>query len=319
MRRTDYRLLVLNAQERRIFMKKKLVSIMIAGAMALCLAGCGGNTAQSGSSSENSGSSLGDLLNSAVGDAVNSAVDEANSALGDAAEQINGALNEVNDAVESVGEGTDVMSYADYAAAELDSEVTVVTYVQDHQSWWDNKITVYTQDQDGAYFLYELPCSEEDAEKLVPGTKIKVKGYKSEWSGEVEITDSTFEFVEDGDSFIASAQDLTDKLGTDELINYQNVFASFNNLTVVARPSGNAFDYKWDNSGSHDENSDLYFDVQDAAGNTYTFTVESYLRDNTTAVYGTVENLSVGDVINCEGFVYWYEGVNPHITSVTVQ
>jgi hypothetical protein len=41
--------------------------------------------------------------------------------------------------------------------------------VQATQSWWDNKITVYAQDQDGAYFLYEMACSEEDAAKLVPG------------------------------------------------------------------------------------------------------------------------------------------------------
>ena len=27
----------------------------------------------------------------------------------------------------------------------------------------------------------------------------------------------------------------------------------------------------------------------------------------------------VGDVIDMEGFLYWYEGVNPHITSVTVK
>ena len=27
--------------------------------------------------------------------------------------------------------------------------------------------------------------------------------------------------------------------------------------------------------------------------------------------------LQIGDVIDMEGFLYWYEGVNPHITSVT--
>ncbi len=46
-----------------------------------------------------------------------------------------------------------VMSYAEYDAAELNSEVTVETYVQAKQSWWDNKATFYTQDKDGAYFL----------------------------------------------------------------------------------------------------------------------------------------------------------------------
>ncbi|MCR4618156.1 MAG: hypothetical protein K5669_08235 [Lachnospiraceae bacterium] len=283
-------------------MKKKIASIVLASAMALSLAACGAK----------------DAANEVVEDtqaAVEEVAEEAAEAVTEAAEEVK---EEVTEAVETVEEA-EAMSYADYAAAELDTEVTVVTYVQAHQSWWEDKVTVYTQDADGAYFLYELACSEEDAAKLTEGTKIKVHGFKSEWSGEVEITDATFEFVEDGDTFVAEATDLTDKLGTDELINYQNQKAAFNGLTVVARESGNAVDYKYDNSGSHDENSDLYFDVQDANGNVYTFTVESYLCDNTTDVYATVEGLNVGDVIDCEGFVYWYEGVNPHITSVTVK
>jgi len=30
-----------------------------------------------------------------------------------------------------------------------------------------------------------------------------------------------------------------------------------------------------------------------------------------------VQGLNSGDKIDMEGFLYWYEGVNPHITSVT--
>jgi len=26
----------------------------------------------------------------------------------------------------------------------------------------------------------------------------------------------------------------------------------------------------------------------------------------------------VGDVVNVEGYLYWYEGVNPHITAISV-
>ena len=48
-------------------------------------------------------------------------------------------------------------------------------------------------------------------------------------------------------------------------------------------------------------------------------TVESYLCDNTTDVYNAVKNLKIGDTVDMEGFLYWYEGVNPHITSVTVK
>ena len=290
-------------QERRNIMKKKIVSVLLASAMALSLAACGANDAADTAAEETA----------AVEEAATEAAEDVQETTEEVAENVEEATEEV--AADSEG----VMSYADYAAADLDTEVTVVTYVQAHQSWWDGKVTVYTQDADGAYFLYELPCSEEDAAKLTEGTKIKVTGFKSEWSGEVEITDSSFEFVEDGDTFVAEAVDLTDKLASEELVNYQNQKVAFKGLTVVARESGNAVDYKYDNSGSHDENSDLYFDVQDADGNVYTFTVESYLCDNTTDVYAAVEALEVGDVIDCEGFLYWYEGANPHITSVTVE
>ena len=48
------------------------------------------------------------------------------------------------------------------------------------------------------------------------------------------------------------------------------------------------------------------------------FVIEAYLCDNTTDVYAAVKNLQIGDVVDMEGFLYWYEGVNPHITSLTV-
>ena len=93
--------------------------------------------------------------------------------------------------VETEAAAPAAMTHEEYIAAELDSEVVIETYVQGNQSWWDNKITVYCQSEDGAYFLYELACSEEDAAKLVPGTKIRVNGFKGEWAGEVEVMDGT--------------------------------------------------------------------------------------------------------------------------------
>ena len=204
-----------------------------------------------------------------------------------------------------------LMTYADYALAEIDAPVYVETYVQAHQSWWNDKITVYAQSEDGAYFIYELACSEEDAAKLVPGTKIAVKGYKSEWSGEVEITDATFEILE-ADPFIAEPEDVTAKLGTDELIDDQNKLVAFKGMTVEAYDeSGAAFAYK----NAENKTDDLYFKVS-KDGKTYDFCVEFYLCGQDTEVYKAVEALQVGDVIDLEGFLYWYNGANPHITSV---
>lgn len=198
------------------------------------------------------------------------------------------------------GEG--VMTYEEYVAAEIDSEVVIEAYVQDHQSWWDNKITVYAQDMDGAYFMYEMACPEEDAEKLVPGTKIKVTGYKAEWQGEVEIVDATFEILEG--EYIAEAVDVTEFLGTDELINYQNQFVSFKGMTLTN------VEYK---NGQPGDDIYLTMSLNDVE---YSFCVEFYLRDTESEVYQTVATLNVGDVVDVEGFLYWYEDMNPHVTSI---
>ncbi len=243
---------------------KKLLALMLSGALVLAMAGCG---------------------------------------------------NKAGDAdVKSEG----VMTHAEYVAAEMDSQVVVETYVQAKQSWWENKATVYTQDKDGAYFLYEMACSEEDYAKLTPGTKIKVTGYKGEWAGEVEIMDGTFEIMEG--NYVAEAVDATAWLGTDDLIKHQNEFVAFKGMTIEASKDadGNdvAFLYNWDGSGQ--DGNDLYFNAS-VNGQTYNFVIESYLCDNTTEVYSTVKNLKIGDVVDMEGFLYWYEGVNPHITAVTVK
>ena len=204
------------------------------------------------------------------------------------------------------GCGSKAMSHADFMAAEMDSEVVIETYVQNHQSWWDNKITVYCQSEDGAYFLYELACSEEDAAKLVPGTKIVVTGTKGEWAGEVEVMDGTFEFAKGNDTYIAEPLAVTAMLGTDELIAHQNELASFKGMTVEA------IEYKNGEPGD-----DIYLTLG-KDGASYSFCVEVYLTDPSSDVYTTVGTLEVGNVVDVEGFQYWYEGVNPHITAISV-
>jgi len=197
-----------------------------------------------------------------------------------------------------------VMTYAEYDAAAMDAEVVIEAYVQATQSWWDNKITAYLQDPDGAYFCYEMACSEEDAAKLTKGTKIKVTGTKGQWAGEIEIMDAKFEFVE-SEAWVAEATDVTDLLGKDELIKHQNKYVTFKGLTV------SKVEYKNGEPGD-----DIYVTVS-KDGAEYSFCVERYLTDPDTAVYKAVGELQAGDTVDVEGFLYWYEGVNTHITGVT--
>lgn len=219
-------------------------------------------------------------------------------------------------------EAKTVLAYEEYALAEMETEVTVETYVQAKQGWWENNgvgnATFYTQAEDGAYFLYNMPISKEDYDLLVPGTKIRVTGYKAEWAGEVEITEAVYEILE-ADPFIAEPMDVTDLLATDNLIDYQNMKIAVKGAKIVAKKDANgndaAFLYNWDGSGQAGSNCDLYFDVE-VNGAVYTFTVESYLCGEDTEVYQAVTALNIGDVVDLEGFLYWYNGANPHITAV---
>ena len=279
---------------------KKYLALILALAMVFALAACG-QSAQPAATEAPAASE------EPVAEAEEAAPAEESAAEEPAAEE----------AAEEAPAEVALMSYAEFAAAAIDDPVCVETYVQAKQSWWDNKATVYTQDQDGAYFLYNMGCSEEDYAKLVPGQKIRITGYKADFQGEIEIADATFELLEG--NYIAPAVDITEYLGTDELINFQNRFVSFTGMTVAASQDadGNdvAFLYKWNGSGQ--EGDDLYFNVE-INGNTYTFTVESYLRDQNTEVYQAVKNLNIGDKIDMTGYAYWYDTLNPHIISVTV-
>jgi len=201
-----------------------------------------------------------------------------------------------------------VMTYAEFMAAETDAKVCIESYIQANQAWWSDegqgKVTIYLQDETGAYFAYEVLCSEEDSAKLVPGTKVRITGDKAVWSGEVEIMNGTIEFLE-GDPFIAEATDVTALLGTEELE------AEMNKLVTIKGMTFKALSYKdseWD--------KDIYVTFT-LNGADYDFCVESYLTGPDTDLYKAVESLKEGDVVNVEGFLYWYEGPNTHITSIT--
>ena len=214
------------------------------------------------------------------------------------------------------GEG--VMTYEQYIAAAVDDKVVIEAYVQDKQSWWEDKAVVYLQDADGGYLAYNLACTQDEYNtKLVKGAKIRVEGNKADYHGEIEISDGKFTLLEG--NWVATATDVTSLLAKEaDLAKKMNQFVAFKGMTVEASQDadGNdaAFLYKWNGTGS--DGDDLYFNVS-VDGNTYTFLVESYLRGADTDVYKAVKALKVGDKIDMEGFLYWYDGVNPHIISVT--
>ena len=211
----------------------------------------------------------------------------------------------------------EVMSYADFMAAEVDDPVVIEAYVQAKQAYasdWSNT-SVYLADQDGAYFAYRLACTQEEYDALVPGAKIRVTGFKAEWAGEIEIAEGcTFELIDGADTYLVDPVDVTELLGTDALAEHMNQLVTIKGVTVAESEGGVAFLYNWDGSG--EDGSDLYFNVT-LGENTYNFTVESDLCPAGSEVYETVKGLNVGDTIDLVGFLYWYEGPQPHICAIT--
>jgi hypothetical protein len=219
-------------------------------------------------------------------------------------------------AANPVEESSDVMSHAQYAAAAEGSIVVIETYVQATESWWDGKVTVFAQSPDGAYYIYNMACSEADAAKLVPGTKIRVTGWKSSWSGLVEIVDGSFTFMS-GSSWIAEPADFAALLAGKELESHMSERIDVTGATVLDKGNGKACFYGWDNYGTDGE-CDLYFDLN-INGTVCTFVVRRYLTAPGSEVYEAVKNLKVGDTVDIQGFLYWYEGPQPFITSIAVK
>ena len=281
---------------------KKAIVIMLTGAMMLAAVACGGGSSNSAPAQE-------------------SKTEEAKPAE-ETQETVESTVEEPEQTEPNIPE--DAMSFEDYMAAATDTEVVVQGSIQGKQNYFvkddQGKASIYLQDQNGgAYFIYELPCTEKEYELMEIGKTIKVKGYKSEWSGEIEVIDiETWMFV-DGD-YIAEAEDVTALLGTDDLAAKMNKKVLFKGMKVepIKDKDNNdvAFIYNYDGSGT--EGDDLYFNVS-VNGQTYTFTVESYLCGPDTEIYKAVKDFHNGDVIDLEGFLYWYNGPNPHITAVLAQ
>ena len=209
-----------------------------------------------------------------------------------------------------------LMSYADFAAAELDTAVTVESFLQAKQEYnaeYGNT-SLYLQDEEGAYFVYRLACTQEEYDALTVGQKLKVTGFKSEWAGEVEITDAKVEALE-ADPWQAEPLNADDVWGTVDMIANQNRLVSFTDAVVEAYDEeGAAFAYQ----NPEEKSGDLYFKVT-KGDTTYEFCVETALVSADSDLYKTVEGLQVGDKVDLEGFLYWYEGPNLHTTGMGVK
>lgn len=188
---------------------------------------------------------------------------------------------------------------------------TVETYIQAKfplNAWGSTNI--YAQDSKGGYYVYRFYCDETEYNSLAIGQKVRITGTRSSWSGEIEFGESHDTTIEKLDgNWIAKPIVVNKYVGTAELIEYQNCLVKFEKATVVEYENGKAFKYKG-------EGDDIYLKIQTENG-IVECCVEVDFTNPDSEVYKTVESLKVGDKVDLEGFLNWYNGANPHVSKVT--
>ena len=214
-----------------------------------------------------------------------------------------------------------VMTYAQFIEAASGTDIIVEGFIQAKQAYSETygNTSLYLADGDGAYFAYRVACTAEEYAKFEIGAKVKVTGQKAVWSGEIEIGEGCKAEVVGTDKWTAGKLDVTSIISnTEELAKNMNKAVTVKGLEIAASTvdgdaTEHAFLYKHNGTGS--QGDDLYFKVK--SGETvYTFVVESDLCGAETEAYKAVEALKVGDKIDIEGFLYWYNAPQIQVTGV---
>ena len=154
-------------------MKKKVVALMLTFALAAAIAGCGGGSSASKEPAKGGEAAQEDET---PGNTDQPSAENQDKSLGT-------GYNEL----------APLMTYEEFAAAQVGSPVTIESYVQVKNAFDDQKsaVTLYAQDEEGAYLICDLPITQEQYDTLETGQKIRVSGDKNEEAGEVRIVNAT--------------------------------------------------------------------------------------------------------------------------------
>lgn len=207
----------------------------------------------------------------------------------------------------------DAMDYAAFAAAEAEEPVVIEAYIQAWGNWGRSSLALYAQDAEGGYYISELACPYGAEEELIPGRKIRVTGVKSQRTEGMEIVEASFTPLIGSYSF--APLDLSEPMDKGQLIRHQNQKVVFKGMTVEAYDdSGAAFTFE----DAENRNGDLYFRAS-GGGRSFEFHVALAFGGREGEAYKAVQRLNLGDTVDLVGFLYWEEGAQPQITSVTVK
>lgn len=204
-----------------------------------------------------------------------------------------------------------VMNYDEYMAAPMNETVTIHAYVQAKEDLLEDEdgndtVTLYLQDKDGGYYVYDMPILEMDYKNLKKGQEMYITGTKTQWEGEIEIIEASSYRIGNG-SWISEPIDI-DPIYTDEqaLQTHMNQLVSLKDLTVT------------DIQLPDQEGGDININCtkEDVS---IPLVIVSSMFDEDSDEYKQAETLVQGDMIDVQGFLYWYnEKPQIHIKSFSV-
>ena len=218
-------------------------------------------------------------------------------------------------------EESDALSYEEYIDAENGEYVTIDGYITGRCTWYGNAASFYLQDDDGGYYVYNLPCSQDQYNKdLKVGQKISNTGQKGEWAGEVEILGQP-----DGEEQATwkklkgtKTYDPIELDSIEDMVNHPNQLVS---LQVQITSDGATA-----TGGEPTSGVDLLYNVKNPhtlGATEYTFYLESYnelsqYSTETDSIYQTVLNFNEGDIYEVVGYSYSYNGPQLHTISASL-
>ena len=280
---------------------KKVLSILLVLAMVFALAACG--TPANNTANTNSGTN-----------ASNNAGSNTNNAAGsNASENTNTA------------DGPKSVTYAEFAAAKADSDIVVEGYLQGwaYSSQYGNA-GLFIMNDDGNFYAYRAKCDDATAAKFAEGVKVRITGQKAYWEGFHEIAEGATIEVLEGNKIYPAVEVGKDIIDIDAMTKLQGARVALKGATVVAADTKVddkevAFLYNWDGSGSAGSNNDLYINITlpGIADEHFTVVVESDEIAEGSDTYKAATELNIGDVIDIEGFMYWYNGPQVHIHKIS--
>ena len=209
-----------------------------------------------------------------------------------------------------------LIDYSGFMSAEFGTEVVVKTFIQAKTKWYEEGYTsIYAMNENCGYYIYKVQCTKEQYDNLDIGECIIVKGNKQQWSGLIEITEATIYEIDSSYRFVAKAGTLMPYEFEGYSRDYINQLIALHELKVLSFSEDEDVAFRYKYNGTGERGDDIYFKVQ--VGNSeYIFVVAAELCDENSEVYKMAESLKVGDIIDIEGFVYWYHGPQPHVTKI---